>query len=66
MIRSLFFFHFLLFSQLMTRFIQVQGLPKFLKAVRLHSGLSKLQRDKVMQQVEDGEVDLHLKTYSSN
>ena len=50
----------------MTRFIQVQGLPKFLKAVRLHSGLSKLQRDKVMQQVEDGEVDLHLKTYSSN
>ncbi|XP_076809871.1 ATP-dependent DNA helicase Q4-like [Clavelina lepadiformis] len=39
---------------------QVHGLPKFLKASRLHSGMAKEQRDKVLLEIETGKVDILL------
>ena len=34
----------------------MKGLPKFLKAVRIHSGLTKTQREKAMAQLENDQV----------
>nr|CAB3265514.1 ATP-dependent DNA helicase Q4 [Phallusia mammillata] len=39
---------------------QVHGLPKFLKATRLHSGMSKDQREKVMKEIQENKVDVLL------
>ncbi|XP_078483464.1 ATP-dependent DNA helicase Q4 [Ciona intestinalis] len=39
---------------------QVHGLPKFLRATRLHSGMTKEQREKSMVEIQNGNVDILL------
>ncbi|XP_039265024.2 ATP-dependent DNA helicase Q4-like [Styela clava] len=39
---------------------QVRGLPKMMKATRIHSGMSKEQRNKAMLEVENGNVHVLL------
>uniref|UniRef100_H2ZP13 Helicase ATP-binding domain-containing protein n=1 Tax=Ciona savignyi TaxID=51511 RepID=H2ZP13_CIOSA len=39
---------------------QVHGLPKFLRATRLHSGMTKDQRENVMIEIQKGNVDILL------
>ncbi|KAJ8041774.1 ATP-dependent DNA helicase Q4 [Holothuria leucospilota] len=39
---------------------QIQGLPKCLRGARLHSHMTKTQREKVMKEIADGRVDVLL------